>query len=110
VAVALGVAVLGSVVSSIYRDEMTPHLNGLPKAAGDSIGATTGIAEKLNLPADRLVDFGHTAFVDGMHVASAISAFITLAGVLVVLKWMPGRGTTGAADAAGARKRETAEV
>ncbi|MCW2883911.1 MAG: drug resistance transporter, EmrB/QacA subfamily [Streptosporangiaceae bacterium] len=110
VAVALGVAVLGSVVSSIYRDEMTPHLTGLPKVAGDSIGATTGIADKLHLPADRLVDFGHTAFVDGMHVASGISAVITLMGVLVVLKWMPGRAKADAADAAAARQRETADV
>jgi EmrB/QacA subfamily drug resistance transporter len=110
VAVALGVAILGSVVSSIYRHEMTPHLAGLPKAAGDSIGATTGIADKLHLPADRLVDYGHTAFVHGMHVASGISAVIALAGVLVVLKWMPGRAKTDAADSASALQRETADV
>jgi EmrB/QacA subfamily drug resistance transporter len=110
VAVALGVAILGSVVSSIYRHEMTPHLAGLPKAAGDSIGATTGIADKLHRPADRLVDYGHTAFVHGMHVASGISAVIALAGVLVVLKWMPGRAKTDAADSASALQRETADV
>jgi hypothetical protein len=98
------------VVSSIYRDEMAPHLAGLPKSAGDSIGATTGIAAKLNLPADRLVDYGHTAFVNGMHGASAVSAVITLVGVLVVLKWMPGRAANVAADSGADRQRETAEV
>jgi EmrB/QacA subfamily drug resistance transporter len=110
VAVALGVAILGSVVSSVYRDEMTPHLAGLPKAAGDSIGATTGIADRLHLPANRLVDYGHSAFVNGMHMASGISAVITLLGVLVVLKWMPGRAKGDVADPAPERLRETVEV
>jgi predicted MFS family arabinose efflux permease len=110
VAVALGVAILGSVVSSVYREEMTPHLAGLPKSAGDSIGATAGIAEKLHLPADRLVDYGHTAFVDGMHLASGISAVIALAGVLVVLKWMPGRVKTDPVDSVSAEQPATAVV
>ena len=44
--------ILGSVVSSVYRSGITPHLGALPAGvrdkAGESIGATAGIADKLH--------------------------------------------------------------
>jgi EmrB/QacA subfamily drug resistance transporter len=112
VAVALGVAILGSVLSSIYRGQMKSHLTVLPAGlrdkAGESIGTTAGIADKLHLPA--LLSPAHDAFVHGMHVASGISAVIALLGVFVVLKWMPGRPKAKTAEGSTSGERETAGV
>ncbi|MGW5673324.1 MFS transporter, partial [Micromonospora sp. NPDC003776] len=51
VAGALGVAVLGSVLSAVYRDEVTPALAGLPTpahdAARESISGAYAVAERL---------------------------------------------------------------
>jgi EmrB/QacA subfamily drug resistance transporter len=94
VAVALGVAVLGSLVSSIYRGQMRPHLAFLsPKAAnaaGESIGATTGVAERLGPRGHGLLASANLSFVHAMHVTVLISAAVALLGALVVLRWMPG--------------------
>jgi MFS family permease len=95
VAVALGVAVLGSLVSSIYRSGMKPHLTALPErvrdAAGADIGTTTGVAEKFGPAGRALLPPAHDSFVHAMHITSAISAAVAFAGALVVLKWMPGQ-------------------
>jgi hypothetical protein len=100
VAVALGVAILGSVVSSIYRDGMRERLTVLPEdlrhTAGESIAQTLGIAQRTGHP--ELVHPAYNAFIDGMHVAAVASAVIALLGSLVVLKWMPGKVVRPAAD------------
>ena len=55
VAVALGVAVLGSVLAQVYRGQLSPHLAALPagtrNAATQSIAATQAIAQRLGPPA-----------------------------------------------------------
>jgi hypothetical protein len=103
VAVALGVAILGSIVASVYRADLKPHIGVLPQAlrdkASSSIGATLPIAEKLHLPAARLADPAHTAFVHAVHVASLVSALFALFSFLIVLKWMPGKPQTAAEKA-----------
>jgi EmrB/QacA subfamily drug resistance transporter len=95
VAGALGVAVLGSVLSSSYRGEMAPALAGLPAdlqhSAGESIMATMGVVEKLGAHGQALVKPAFAAFLDGMHVTALVSAAIALVGVVVVARWMPGK-------------------
>ena len=113
VAIALGVAVLGSLVTSLYRSGMKPHLTTLPAnlrdTAAESIGATAGVAEKLG-PAGRLImDPAHQSFVHAMHVTSAISSAVALLGAFVVLKWMPGKGSDET-PVPSVEQRETAEV
>src|SRR5262244_891634 len=92
---ALGVAVLGSIVAQVYRDQLSPHLAALPAAARSaatgSITATQAVASRLGPEGARLDGLANTAFVHAMHVTTVISAVITLAGALVVLAWMPGR-------------------
>jgi EmrB/QacA subfamily drug resistance transporter len=101
VAGALGVAVLGSIIAQLYRDQLSPHLTALPagarSAATGSITATQTVASHLGSAGARLDGFANTAFVHSMHVTTAISAVITLAGALVVLAWMPGRAAAPAA-------------
>ncbi|MEU5863930.1 MULTISPECIES: MFS transporter [unclassified Nonomuraea] len=92
VAGALGVAVLGSVLSSSYRGEIASALPaGAPHAAGESIMATTAFARQLGEHGQALIKPAFTAFVDGMHVTAMVSAVIALVGVAVVAKWMPGK-------------------
>jgi EmrB/QacA subfamily drug resistance transporter len=101
---ALGVAVLGSIVAQVYRDQLSPHLAALPAAARGvatgSITATQAVASRLGPEGARLDGFANTAFVHAMHVTTVISAVITLAGALVVLAWMPGRRAVSAQEAA----------
>ncbi|MFI7700760.1 MFS transporter [Nonomuraea sp. NPDC049480] len=95
VAGALGVAVLGSVLSSSYRGQMEPVLAGLPAdvqhSAGESIMATMGVVETLGERGQALIKPAFAAFIDGMHVTALVSAAIALLGVAVVAKWMPGK-------------------
>ncbi|MGW4468922.1 MFS transporter [Nonomuraea sp. NPDC004354] len=91
VAGALGVAVLGSLLSSTYRGEIAPALTALPEgvrhAAGESIMATVGLAG--GNPA--VLNTAFDAFIDGMHTTALVSAAIALVGVVVVAVWMPGK-------------------
>jgi hypothetical protein len=100
---ALGVAVLGSIVAQVYRDQLSPHLAALPaaarSAASGSITATQAVASRLGPAGAHLDGFANTAFVHAMHVTTVISAAITLAGALVVLAWMPGRRDAAVAEA-----------
>jgi DHA2 family multidrug resistance protein-like MFS transporter len=118
VAVALGVAVLGSLVASLYRSQMKPHLTALPvklrDVAGESIGATTGVAEKLGPAGHAILGPADHAFVHAMHITSAISSAVAVLGALVVLRWMPGKNAmenpAASSAAESERQREPAEV
>jgi MFS transporter, DHA2 family, multidrug resistance protein len=98
VAGALGIAILGSVLSAVYRSHIAGHLNTVPgnarHAAGESISATYGAAEALSVKGGSVgavVDAANSSFVTAMHWASAGSAIVALLGVLVVLRWLPSR-------------------
>ncbi len=93
---ALGVAILGSILSAGYRSGITPSLSVLPERvrdlAGESIGSTQIAAE--SLPPDaraQLEAAAVDAFVGGMHAAATGSALVAFLGALVVLRWLPGR-------------------
>ncbi|MFF9197015.1 DHA2 family efflux MFS transporter permease subunit [Streptomyces sp. NPDC014779] len=103
---ALGVAVLGSVLSSTYRGEIEGHLGALPPAlrdtAGESIEATLAVAEKLGPAGRGLVTPAYDAFLDAMHVTAIGSAAVAVLGAVVVAVFLPGRTTPpGGAPAAG---------
>ncbi|MFB7589129.1 MFS transporter [Streptomyces sp. NPDC056169] len=97
---AMGVAVLGSVLSSTYRGEIEGHLGGVPAAlrdtAGESIEATLAVAEKLGPAGRDLVAPAYDAFLGAMHVTAVASAVIALIGAAVVAGFLPGRTPQGA--------------
>ncbi|WP_228044322.1 MFS transporter [Streptomyces ferrugineus] len=89
---AIGVAVLGSVGTAVYRTQLADAMPaGVPEAvsetARDTLGAALGAAGAL--PAETgsaLVAAARAAFVDGLHVNAVIGAvLVVLAAVLVVL-------------------------
>ncbi|MFE6981235.1 DHA2 family efflux MFS transporter permease subunit [Streptomyces griseus] len=93
---ALGIAVLGSVLSTVYRGDIEGHLGAVPAGvrgvAGESIEATLGVAEKLGPVAGKpLVAAANDAFIGAMHVTALGSAAVALIGAVVVGLFLPGR-------------------
>jgi DHA2 family multidrug resistance protein-like MFS transporter len=93
---ALGVAILGSVLSSHYRGGMDGAVHGLPAGAGDaasdSITGATAVAERVGGAAGHtLQQAANGAFVDGMQIAMLVAAGVTLVGALVALVLLPAR-------------------
>ncbi|SCL47320.1 drug resistance transporter, EmrB/QacA subfamily [Micromonospora citrea] len=112
VASALGVAVLGSVLSAVYRADVDSALRDLPtgarEAAGESISGAYATAGQLGPAAPQLVAAADEAFVAAMHWAAALAAVVTALGILVVLRWMPGRSAAPAGAPAPAAEPELA--
>jgi MFS family permease len=94
VGVALGVAVLGSILAQAYRSQLQPSLSALPagvrSTASQSIAATQATAQHLGAAGRSLLAPADAAFTHAMHVTTLVAALIAMAGALVVLRWMPG--------------------
>ncbi|MET7813152.1 MFS transporter [Streptomyces sp. NPDC005395] len=75
---ALGIAVLGSIVTGVYRDFTGPA--GTPDAAHESLGGAVEAAAHLPGPTGQaLVDSARQAFVDGLTLAAGVGAAVLLA-------------------------------
>ncbi|MFC7815599.1 MULTISPECIES: MFS transporter [unclassified Streptomyces] len=75
---ALGIAVLGSIVTGVYRDFTGPA--GTPAAAHESLGGAVEVAAHLPAPsAGALLDAARQAFVDGLTLAAGVGAAVLLA-------------------------------
>lgn len=92
---ALGIAVLGSVLSAAYRSGVEDKLTVLPAgarhAAGESIEATLGVAAELGPRGEPLVTAAHDSFLHAMHITALCGAGVALIGVAVVALFLPGR-------------------
>ncbi|MDT0468649.1 MFS transporter [Streptomyces gibsoniae] len=106
---AMGVAVLGSLLSTTYRNGIDGHLGVLPAsdrhAAGESVQATLTVAEKLGPAGRALVQPAHDAFIHAMHIAAAGSATVALVGAVVVLVFLPGKDAAAAASGAKSQRQ-----
>ena len=109
---AVGIAVVGSVVTSIYRDRLAPALARLEasgpqgaEAAGQarkSVGRSPAVARALEgasgrPAADQFLDSVHRAFVDGLHVGLRVSAALVLVVAVVLAVRHPAHAEPGAA-------------
>jgi EmrB/QacA subfamily drug resistance transporter len=100
---ALGVAILGSVLSSGYRGGMEDAVAGMPApaadAAQDSLAGGIAVASRLGGEnGQRVLETAQDAFVSGMHSAVIVAAAIALIGALVALVWLPAREQPAAAE------------
>ncbi|RKR91612.1 EmrB/QacA subfamily drug resistance transporter [Micromonospora pisi] len=95
---ALGVAVIGSVLAGVYRDQIASATGALPAPARDavneSISGAYAAAAQLGPAGQSVIGAANDAYVSAMHWASGISTVIVVLGILVVLRWMPGRAAT----------------
>ena len=98
----LGVAVLGSLLSSGFSSGMTDAVAGLPpeqaEAASDSVGAAHAVAAHAGGGAARLIGVADQAFVDAMATTATIAAGVALLGALIAAAFLPARA--GARDEA----------
>jgi hypothetical protein len=95
---ALGVAVLGSVLSSTYGSRVAAALEGtaLPvevrAAVEGSLGGALAVAARIGGDAGATIAaVARDAFVDGMGVALLIAAVVALAGSIGVFALLPSR-------------------
>ncbi len=92
----LGIAVLGSLLTSSYGAGMDDAVAGLPgpaaAAAEDSVGGAHEVAAQIGGSAGAgLVDSANTAFVDAMATTSSIAAAAAVVGALIALAFLPSR-------------------
>ncbi|GLY07924.1 MULTISPECIES: MFS transporter [Actinoplanes] len=99
---ALGVAVLGAVVSSVYRGELGSATDGLPAAAaeiaGDSVSGAYAVAAQTGPAAAPLLDAANEAFITAMHSAAVGTMVFALLGTLVAVIWLPGKRPANAPE------------
>jgi Na+/melibiose symporter-like transporter len=90
---ALGVAVLGSLLSSGYAAKLGPAVRSLPAnlraQATDRLEAALGIAQKTHNAA--LARAAKVAFTDAMGTVALAAAVIALIGMVGVLVYLPAR-------------------
>jgi MFS transporter, DHA2 family, multidrug resistance protein len=101
---ALGVAIVGSVMSSTYASKIGDLFAGTPRAgssteavAKNSLGGALAVAGKAQQSGnDALAGLGRTleavaksAFVDGMHTGVIVAAAAAFLGAIVAAIWLP---------------------
>jgi hypothetical protein len=86
-----GAAILGSVLSNVYRSGV--DVSGLPGPAAAAVRASifagTALAGKLHSTA--LLASVRASFVHGMDAALLVSAAVGIAGMLLALAFLPAR-------------------
>lgn len=104
----LGVAVIGSVFSSVYASRLAELVgSGLPpaqlEAAQEGVAVASAIGERVPAVQEALA----TAFMDGLSVGSTVIGVLCLLGALGTLVALPGRSyvVPGAADEPGDQDR-----
>ncbi|MCX7620861.1 MAG: MFS transporter [Acidimicrobiales bacterium] len=100
---ALGVAVIGSVLSSTYGTKVTEVFSNVPvppdalAAAKGSLGGAIAVANSLRAApgfgsvADELLSTANQAFVDAIHHGVIVGAVAAGLGAFVALVWLPHR-------------------
>jgi EmrB/QacA subfamily drug resistance transporter len=97
---AIGVALLGSILSSRYASSVASGLHGkVPAAligpAKDSVGSALGVARNASAArfAPQIISVAQHSFVAGLHVAVVVGAGVIVLGAIAVLRWLPARAT-----------------
>jgi EmrB/QacA subfamily drug resistance transporter len=95
---ALGVAIIGSVLSSVYRPGIGSKLTalGAPQAAidiaRDSVGGAVQAAARLPEPLrDAVTSAAKHEFVDGLQLALLAGAVVVVAAAAIVFAFLPAR-------------------
>ena len=102
---ALGVAVIGSVASTRYQNHMMASLAGrhLPKTVTQpilsSLGGALTVAHTVGGATGALLaGAARAAFMSGLGVSFLVGAVVALAGVLIVLAYLPSSATDASSD------------
>lgn len=100
---ALGIAVIGSVVSGAYRSNIEQGLGGsVPGEAVHGAGEGLGVAATLagSLPGDmasHVLQVANAGFVDAIGIGFLLSAAVMVAPIAIAALFLPGRDRTAVA-------------
>jgi hypothetical protein len=96
---AVGIALIGSVLSSAYQSNVEPATSGFPpevaEPVAEGIGGALAVAERLGPAGVDVVEAARQAFVDGMVPALLLAAALSAAAAVFTLL----RGPKTAAEA-----------
>jgi predicted MFS family arabinose efflux permease len=90
---ALGIAVIGSIMTAIYRSHLT--VTGVPAAVLDKARDSLAVASRIGGPVSAQAS---TAFIDGIHIALLAAAGTAVLAALAVATLLPRRTTTASTD------------
>jgi EmrB/QacA subfamily drug resistance transporter len=95
---ALGVAVIGSVVASIYGSRVGEFLQGKPVPSGlaQQYKQSLGLALQASKQVPGLARTAIDAFIDGMHAGVLVAAGVAFVGAIIALVWLPARAGSDA--------------
>ena len=96
---AVGVAVLGSILTSRYSSQILTELGGkVPPALAASINdnVSHAVAVAKYVPAAKpyqatIVSAAHTSFMTGLHAATVVAGLVTLIAAAGVFLWLPAK-------------------
>lgn len=104
VAAALGTAVVGSLIASLYASRVSDSAETLPDglrtAAEDSIGGANAVAA--GLPSGRgagLTDAAAAAYTDALGIGFTVAGGFALLAAVIVKVWLPARHITREGEA-----------
>jgi len=96
---AIGVALIGSVLSATYSSSVADATVGLPAEAAhtveEGIGGALAVSGPMGSQGEGLLDAARGAFVDGWTASMWLSAGLALAIAAFAFAWMPGRKAEG---------------
>jgi DHA2 family multidrug resistance protein-like MFS transporter len=104
---AIGIAVVGSIVTSVYRSHVANALKVLPPdlatIAGRNAGAAIEVAGRLPDPtaSASFAKAVRQSFVDGMHLGLRVSAALAVVAGVAVVARLPHREAPGGRTATG---------
>jgi EmrB/QacA subfamily drug resistance transporter len=95
----LGVAIIGSIFTSLFGPRVIEHFASLPEPARQAASKSVGAAAQLSAGSRSLTDGFHEAFMTGLHAGCWAAAGVCLAGALATAVFLPRRGSVLASGA-----------
>ena len=92
---AIGIAAIGSIAASVYRNSLGSALDALPASARDRARDNAGSAieiVKASAPEgqiESLLDSVRSAFTKGMNVGMVVGSVLALFGAAITARWYP---------------------
>jgi EmrB/QacA subfamily drug resistance transporter len=114
---ALGVAIIGSVLSSTYGSQVGDAAakqqlpSGVAGEVQNSLGFALETANRVGGPAgEALATTARTAFVDAMHQGFLVAAAVALAGAIIAFVWLPARARSATEELEAEHEAERAQA
>jgi hypothetical protein len=91
---ALGVAVIGSVLASIYGSHVGDFLHGKALSTGAAQEIKQSLGKALQTPHQPgLSTTAINGFIDGMHAGVLVAAGVAFVGAVIAFVWLPARAS-----------------